>query len=126
MCRALNFLFQMATLLQLGCNHYSLYNSVLCRISFLNARCANYAFDRDRERWKKKKERQRGNDEKMEAGAEEKKEQSEKDLWNSGKEAPNISMPSLPGKEIPNLKRENKRKSVLLTAKYPVLDILGS
>ena len=117
----------MAILLQLGCSHYSQNNSALCRISFLNARCANYAFGRDRERWKKKKrERKRGNDEKREAGAEEKKQPSEKDLWNSGKEAPSISMPSSPGKEIPNLKREKKRKSVLLTAKYPVLDILGT
>lgn len=32
MCRALNFLFQTAILLQPGCNHYSQYNSALCRI----------------------------------------------------------------------------------------------
>lgn len=35
-----------------------------------------------------------------------KKAQSEKDLWDSGKEALNISRPSSLGKEVPNLEVE--------------------
>lgn len=49
MCRALHFWLHIATLLQSGCIHYSQYNSALCRISFPNARSANYAIERDRE-----------------------------------------------------------------------------
>ena len=46
-----------------------------------------------------------------------KKVHSEKDLWVSGKEILNISIPSSLGKEVPNL------EVVLLTAKYPVSHI---
>lgn len=37
-----------------------------------------------------------------------KKAQSEKDLWDSGKEALNIFTPSSLGKEVPNLEVEEK------------------
>ena len=46
-----------------------------------------------------------------------KKVHSEKDLWDSGKEILNISIPSSLGKKVPNL------EVVLLTAKYPVSHI---
>lgn len=62
MCRAFNLL-QTALVLHLGCNHYSQYDSALCRISFLNARCDDYASDpekggrrkrgKEREWWRK-------------------------------------------------------------------------
>lgn len=50
----------------------------------------------------------------------EEKAQSEKDLWNSRKEALNIAWPSQPRQEIPNLGKKVKGRRVLLTAKYSV------
>lgn len=85
MCRASNLL-QTALVLHLGCSHYSQYDSALCRISFLNARC-DYASDQEKD--EEEKEGKRVNDEEREV--EEEKAQSEKDLWNSRKEALNIT-----------------------------------
>lgn len=58
--------------------------------------------------WRRKETEERRWWKKRDGGWREKKAQSEKDLWDSGKEALNIFTPSSLGKEVPNLEVEEK------------------
>lgn len=67
-----------------------------------------------------RRKKERKYNEERERGAEEKKAQSEKDLWNSRREALHITYPSSPGQKIPNLGKKKKNSD----SKVPVSYIL--